>query len=168
MFAVSAGVSPENVDETIQVVGKRWAWDFNYLDQDVYETSQQVGDVGSATQEDLPTMYLPVGKNIRLELESRDVIHSFWVPAFLYKEDMIPGRHNAYVFTPQIEGTYQGKCAELCGEYHSEMLFKVEVVSEEQYDERMADLEDRGQTGSLPVELGRADNFERDLDEGEG
>ena len=154
------------VDETIQVVGKRWAWDFNYLDQDVYETSQQVGDVGSATQEDIPTMYLPVGKNVRLELESRDVIHSFWVPAFLYKEDMIPGRHNAYVFTPQMEGTYQGKCAELCGEYHSEMLFQVKVVSQEEYDQHMADLEDRGQDGSLPVELGRSDNFERDLERG--
>jgi cytochrome c oxidase subunit 2 len=111
-------------------------------------------------------MYLPVGKKVRLELESRDVIHSFWVPAFLYKEDMIPGRHNAYVFTPQMEGTYQGKCAELCGEYHSEMLFQVKVVSQEEYDQHMADLEDRGQDGSLPVELGRSDNFERGLDQG--
>lgn len=153
------------VDETIQVVGKRWAWDFNYLDQDVYETSEQVGDVGSAVQEDLPTMYLPVGQKVRLELESRDVIHSFWVPAFLYKEDMIPGRHNVYEFTPQVEGTYAGKCAELCGEYHSEMLFQVEVVSQEEYDEQMALLEERGQTGALEVELGRSDNFERELSE---
>ena len=113
-------------------------------------------------------MYLPVGQRVRLELESRDVIHSFWVPAFLYKEDMIPGRHNVYEFTPQMEGTYQGKCAELCGEYHSEMLFQVQVVSEQEYAEQMALLEDRGQTGSLPVDLGRSDNFERDLNEGEG
>lgn len=156
------------VDETIQVVGKRWAWDFNYLDRDVYETSEQVGAPGGATQEELPTLYLPVGKNIRVELESRDVIHSFWVPAFLYKEDMIPGRTNAYVFTPQMEGTYTGKCAELCGEFHSEMLFQVAVVSESEYEERMADLEERGQTGSLPVDLGRSDNVERGLDEGSG
>jgi len=155
-------------DETIQVVGKRWAWDFNYLDQDVYETSQQVGDPGSATQDQLPTLYLPVGQKIRVELESRDVIHSFWVPAFLYKEDMIPGRSNTYVFTPQMEGTYDGKCAELCGEYHSEMLFQVAVVSEEEYEDRMAELADRGQNGSLPVDLGRSDNFERELGEGEG
>jgi cytochrome c oxidase subunit 2 len=156
------------VDETIEVVGKRWAWDFNYLDEDVYETSQQVGDPGSTTQEELPTLYLPVGETIRLELESRDVIHSFWVPAFLYKEDMIPGRQNAYVFTPEVEGTYTGKCAELCGEYHSEMLFQVEVVSRDRYEEEMAALEERGQTGSLDVDLGRSDNFERRLDEGSG
>ena len=153
------------VDETIQVVGKRWAWDFNYLDQDVYETSEQVGDVGSAVQDDIPTMYLPVNQRIRIELESRDVIHSFWVPAFLYKEDMIPGRSNVYEFTPQVEGTYAGKCAELCGEYHSEMLFQVAVVSQDEYNEQMALLEERGQTGALEVDLGRADNFERKLNE---
>jgi len=156
------------VDETIEVVGKRWAWDFNYIDQDVYETSQQVGDPGSTTQEELPTLYLPVDETIRLELESRDVIHSFWVPAFLYKEDMIPGRQNAYVVTPRIEGVYTGKCAELCGEFHSEMLFQVAVVSRERYDEEMAALAERGQTGLLPVDLGRSDNFERRLDEGSG
>jgi cytochrome c oxidase subunit 2 len=156
------------IDQTIEVVGKRWAWDFNYVDADVYETSQQVGDPGSTTQEELPTLFLPVDETIRLELQSRDVAHSFWVPAFLYKEDMIPGRQNAYVFTPQREGTYAGKCAELCGEYHSEMLFKVEVVSRERFDEEMDALQERGQTGLLPVDLGRSDNFERSLDEGSG
>jgi cytochrome c oxidase subunit 2 len=154
------------VDETIQVVGKRWAWDFNYLDQDVYETSEQVPlDGTDSIETEIPTMYLPVGQRVRLELESRDVIHSFWVPAFLYKEDMIPGRHNVYEFTPQVEGVYKGKCAELCGEYHSEMLFQVAVVSQDEYDEQMSLLEERGQSGSLPVELGRSDNFERELSE---
>ena len=156
------------IDETIEVVGKRWAWDFNYVDADVFETSQQVGPPGGTVQEELPTLFLPVDETIRLELQSRDVAHSFWVPAFLYKEDMIPGRQNAYVFSPQREGTYTGKCAELCGEYHSEMLFKVEVVSRERFDEEMEALQERGQSGQLPVDLGRSDNFERNLQEGSG
>ena len=73
-----------------------------------------------------PTLYLPVGKKVEIELESRDVIHSFWVIDFLYKKDMFPGKTNYMSFTPEREGTYAGKCAELCGEYHSLMLFNVE------------------------------------------
>jgi len=153
-------------DVRIQVVGKRWAWDFNYTDEDVYETSEQVPAGNSldgldTRETELPTLYLPVGQSIELTLDSRDVNHSFWVPAFLYKEDMIPGRHNQYQFTPLIEGTYSGKCAELCGEFHSDMLFQVEVVSQEVFDAQMAEMSDRGQTGELEVELGRVDNIER-------
>ena len=160
-------------DVRIQAVGKRWAWDFNYTDEDVFETSVQVpianSPNGTDTREtDLPTLYLPVGKDVELTLDSRDVIHSFWVPAFLYKEDMIPGRHNQYQFTPLIEGTYNGKCAELCGEFHSDMLFQVEVVSQEVFDEKMAELRDKGQTGQLEVELGRVDNIEREEAESGG
>ena len=153
-------------DVRIQVVGKRWAWDFNYTDENVYETSEQVPAGNSLNGLDtretqIPTLYLPVGQSIELTLDSRDVIHSFWVPAFLYKEDMVPGRNNQYQFTPLIEGTYAGKCAELCGEFHSDMLFQVEVVSQDVFDEQMAELSARGQTGELEVELGRVDNTER-------
>jgi cytochrome c oxidase subunit 2 len=90
-------------------------------------------------------------------LNARDVIHSFWVPAFLYKMDMIPGITNTFQVVPTKEGTYVGKCAELCGEYHSEMLFQVLVVSQQDYDAHMADLAARGQTGSLDTDLGRSD-----------
>ncbi len=145
-------------DQHIQVVGKQWAWDFNYLDEDVYETSVQIEADGAAAPEaEIPTLYLPVGKSIEFQLNSRDVNHSFWVPAFLYKKDLIPGRDNYYQVTPQVEGTYVGKCAELCGEYHSDMLFQVKVVSEDEYQNQMDALKDLGQTGSLPVELGRSD-----------
>ena len=88
-------------------------------------------------KEKLPTLYLPVNKSVDLELNSRDVIHSFWVPAFLQKRDMIPGKTNYIRFTPTKEGTYDGKCAELCGEYHSEMLFRVKVVSEAEFQAHM-------------------------------
>ncbi len=146
----------------IQVIGKRWAWDFNYLDSKVYDTSEQVPlDGTDAPEKDIPTLYLPVDKTITLKLDSRDVDHSFWVPAFLYKRDMLPGvTNNYYQFTPHIKGVYQGKCAELCGEYHSEMIFQVAVVSQQEYDAKMAELRTKGQTGSLPINLGRADGGE--------
>lgn len=156
-MAKITAVDDAKTDVTIQVVGKRWAWDFNYLDSGVYDTSEQVTlDGTDEPQDQIPTLYLPVDQTVTLELDSRDVIHSFWVPAFLYKEDMIPGHRNEYQFTPQVEGVYQGKCAELCGEYHSEMIFQVAVVSQQEYEAQMAELRARGQVGELPVNLGRS------------
>jgi cytochrome c oxidase subunit 2 len=84
-------------------------------------------------------------------LESTDVIHSFWVPSFYMKMDVIPGHHNSFQVTPNAEGTFAGKCAELCGAYHSRMLFNVEVVSESEYAEKIEELRDAGQTGQVPA-----------------
>ena len=72
---------------------------------------------------ELPQLVLPLGKTVQLDLRTRDVNHSFWVIDFLYKKDLIAGQTNYENFTPTRLGTYQGKCAELCGEYHSRMLF---------------------------------------------
>ena len=126
-----------NPDVQIEVFGKRWAWDFNYLNENVYNagvqaTEQTDGD--SVDIDALPVLYLPVDKKVQIDIESRDVIHSFWIIDFLYKKDMIPGKSNHMYFTPTKIGTYQGKCAELCGEYHSLMLFQVKVVSQDDYD----------------------------------
>ena len=99
-------------------------------------------DGSEGVREELPTLYLPAGKSVTLVLNSRDVIHSFWVPAFLQKLDMIPGKTNYIYLTPQVEGSYDGKCAELCGEYHSEMLFNVEVVNESEFKAQLAKMED--------------------------
>jgi cytochrome c oxidase subunit 2 len=153
-------------DLNIQVVGKQWSWDFNYLDDDVYDTGQHETNVGSLTEADeldeapgtsttLPTLYLPVGKRVEFTLDSRDVIHSFWIPAFLYKQDMIPGRTNTFQVMPTREGTYAGKCAELCGEFHSGMLFNVKVVDQAEYDQHIASLRAAGQTGELGLDLDR-------------
>ncbi|WP_146807730.1 aa3-type cytochrome oxidase subunit II [Cellulomonas persica] len=144
-------------DVDIQVIGKQWSWDFNYLDDDVYETGEHAQNVGSTegVLDDQVTLYLPVGESVRFTLDSRDVIHSFWVPQFLYKLDMIPGKQNSFVVTPQQEGLYRGKCAELCGEEHSSMLFNVKVVSREEYDAHMQELRDKGQTGALGLEYSR-------------
>ena len=143
-------------DTTIQVVAKQWSWDFNYLDEGVYESGVQAQDVGSPDSFDqLPTLYLPVDERIEFKLDARDVIHSFWVPAFLYKKDMIPGRTNTFQVIPTREGVYAGKCAEFCGEEHSSMLFNVAVVSREEFDDQMDALRDRGQTGELGLDLNR-------------
>jgi cytochrome c oxidase subunit II len=144
---------PGNPDVKIEVFGKRWAWDFNYLNEGVYSAGIQAqvleGEGGAIDEDQLPVLYLPVDQKVEMTIESRDVIHSFWIIDFLYKKDMIPGKTNYIYFTPTKIGTYQGKCAELCGEYHSLMLFTVEVVSQDDYDAYIASLEDAGQTGRL-------------------
>ena len=152
-------------DVVVDVRGKQWAWDFNYkkgevITEDVYEAGVQAHLTGKEVdKEKLPTLYLPVNKSVDLELNARDVIHSFWVPAFLQKRDMIPGKTNYIRFTPTKEGTYDGKCAELCGEYHSEMLFRVKVVSESEFQAHMNQLRQAGNTGLLGVEYDRNPNL---------
>jgi cytochrome c oxidase subunit II len=143
-------------DVTINVVGKQWSWDFNYVEDEVHEVGAQAiltGEPGA--QETVPTLYLPVGERVEFVLTARDVIHSFWVPAFLQKMDMIPGRVNAFQVVTTQEGTFKGKCAELCGTYHSQMLFNVKVVQRGEYDQHIADLRAKGQTGLLNNTLNR-------------
>lgn len=148
-------------DVVVDVRGKQWAWDFNYkkgdvVTEDVHEAGVQAHLTGNNVDKDkLPTLYLPVNKSVDLELNARDVIHSFWVPAFLQKRDMIPGKTNYIRLTPTKEGTYDGKCAELCGEYHSEMLFRVKVVSETEFQAHMNQLRQDGNTGLLGEEYDR-------------
>jgi cytochrome c oxidase subunit 2 len=147
----------DDPDVSIVAIGKQWAWDFQYNGDEedksdavwtmgVQATPAANGDVDQAS---LPTLVLPVNKTVKIDLRSRDVIHSFWVIDFLYKKDMIPGRDNEWSFVPTREGTYAGKCAELCGEYHSAMLFNVEVVSEAEYEDYLDTLRDAGQTGDI-------------------
>ena len=83
------------------------------------------------------------------------------------KMDVVPGRVNHYVITTTREGTFKGKCYELCGVYHSRMLFNVKVVSREDYEQHLQDLEDAGQTSDLPL-LGGEDAYTQDGLESEG
>jgi len=144
--------NPGNPDVKIEVFGKRWAWDFNYLNENVYSAGIQAQELDNSAGVDtakLPVLYLPVNKKVQIDIESRDVIHSFWIIDFLYKKDMIPGKTNHWYFTPLKEGTFQGKCAELCGEYHSLMLFEVKVVSQPEYDAYIAAQRAAGFEGRL-------------------
>ncbi|MGZ0212406.1 MAG: aa3-type cytochrome oxidase subunit II [Actinomycetales bacterium] len=143
-----------NPDVSIEVIGKRWAWDFNYVDDNVYSAGVQAdfNPDGTVDVDNLPQLVLPVDKKVEIKIESRDVIHSFWVVDFLYKKDMIPGKSNYMYFIPTKEGTYQGKCAELCGEYHSLMLFTVKVVSQAEYDDYIEGQRAAGFDGQIGLE----------------
>ena len=143
--------SPTNV---VNVAGKRWAWDFNYVTANAYDTSTQVNITGEVEDsKDLPELWLPVNETTRFYLTTRDVNHSFWVPAFLMKMDLIAGRVNSFQVTPNQTGVFTGKCAELCGTYHAYMLFEVHVVPRAEFDQHIADLKARGQSGLLPNSL---------------
>jgi cytochrome c oxidase subunit 2 len=155
-----------NPDVKIQVYAKQWAWDFNYVSDNVYDPGIQVqpddnsATPGSVQEGEVPTLYLPENKKITIQLDSRDVIHSFWVPAMLYKKDVIPGKTNyMYFSTTGRTGTFVGKCAELCGEYHSAMLFNVKIVPQSEYDAHIKSLRAQGYEGQLGSEYDRNQNL---------
>jgi cytochrome c oxidase subunit 2 len=127
-----------NQDQTVEVVGFRWNWAFNYLDEDAYS-------IGSPNKP--AELVLPVGEKVRFELVSPDVIHSFWVPDFLFKMDVIPGKTNVFELTPDKVGVYPGRCAELCGVDHARMLFTVRVVERAEFDQFIAAQKEIGQSG---------------------
>lgn len=132
---------------TVNVIGQKWSWTFNYMEADNPAVGAVVHKAGTIDQ--IPDLYLPLNKTVRFNLASADVIHSFWVPAFYFKLDVIPGRHNTFDVTPDKLGTYSGKCAELCGTYHSAMLFTVHVVPEEEYTAYLNKLKTEGQVGEI-------------------
>ena len=132
---------------TVNVIGQKWSWTFNYMEASNPAVGAIVHEAG--TIDKIPDLYLPVNKPVRFNLASADVIHSFWVPAFYFKLDVIPGRHNSFDITPDKVGVYSGKCAELCGTYHSAMLFTVHVVTEQEYTAYLNDLKSKGQVGEI-------------------
>ena len=118
-------------DVTVTAVAFKWNWQFQYP-QVTYPGSQNaVNTVG--TSDEIPILVLPVGKTIRINEEATDVIHSFWVPALLFKRDVVPGLHNSFEVTITKKGAYVGHCAELCGTYHSMMNFELRSVSAADY-----------------------------------
>jgi cytochrome c oxidase subunit 2 len=123
----------KNPDITIGVEAFRWNWEFRHIGPDGKPLAIEVG---RPSQE--ATLVLPVGKTIRFLETSPDVIHSFWVPAFLFKLDVIPGRTNSFEISINKTGTYVGRCAELCGVDHDRMNFQVKVVSFADYQTYLA------------------------------
>jgi cytochrome c oxidase subunit 2 len=117
-------------DLGVEVTGFQWGWRFRY-------PAQGVTIVGDAN--DPPTLVLPVGANVRLRLLAADVIHSFFVPAFLVKRDLIPGVDNSLEIHPTEEGRYPGFCAEFCGLDHWRMTFEVDVVSPAEFQAFIAE-----------------------------
>ncbi len=134
-----------NPDHTILVVGQQWSWTFSYLEEDAVD-GKSVYDVGTPAQ--LPELWLVEDQTVTFELRSPDVIHSFWVPSFAMKLDVVPGRDNAFSVTPNRAGEFAGRCAELCGWQHSRMLFTLNVVDQAAFDAHLQDLQEAGQVGA--------------------
>lgn len=144
----------KNPDTTISVVAFQWNWQFNYCDQP-YEGSERTRDQDACitgdyvhttgTAEIIPILVVPRGQTVRIIEHSNDVIHSFWVPDFLFKRDVIPQPvDNQFEFTATTNGHYVGRCAELCGTYHSQMNFEVRVVDPDVYRDYLSALVNLG------------------------
>jgi cytochrome c oxidase subunit 2 len=107
----------------IQVTGSQWWWEFRYPDS------------GAVTANEV---HLPAGTPVQLDITSRDVIHSFWVPRIGWKMDAVPGKTNTMNFTPEQVGTYDGACSEYCGAQHAWMRISVVVEPRADFDRWLA------------------------------
>jgi cytochrome c oxidase subunit 2 len=125
---------------TIDVTGFQWQWTFAYAEQDLSFT-------GSGIQG--PLMAMPVNETVRIRLHSADtdVIHSFYVPQFLYKKDVVPGRVNEFDIIVTEPGTYGGQCAEFCGVGHANMLFTVQAMDRPAFNAWVAEQQQARPTG---------------------
>ena len=123
-------------DVTIDVTAFKWNWDFGYPGTTV-PGGGEVHTIGSS--EEVPILVLPVNKLVQYKLRSKDVIHSFWTIDFLFKRDVFPypeqnQTQNIFQNTIDTTGAFVGRCAELCGTYHSSMNFEVRAVPQDVYD----------------------------------
>jgi cytochrome c oxidase subunit 2 len=114
---------------TIDVKGFQWQWQFHYREDDVTVTG---------VPDERAVMVLPVDETIRLVLRSDDVAHSFYVPKFLFKRDVIPALTNRFDIEVRDVGSYRGYCAEFCGLDHARMTFTVRGVTRADYDSWVA------------------------------
>ncbi|GAA2528975.1 cytochrome c oxidase subunit II [Pilimelia columellifera] len=145
----------KNPDVTVEVVAFKWNWQFNYRDG----MGEKAGTVASTLGDDrtIPVLVLPSNKKIRFEQTSKDVIHSFWVPELLFKRDVFPGPiRNVFEATLEREGAYVGRCAELCGTYHSMMNFELRVVSPDEYQRFLAAKQAGKSTADALTSIGEA------------
>jgi cytochrome c oxidase subunit II len=126
---------PSNPAVTVDVVGFQWSWEFQYPQYKVTTDGQMwnPNETDTQNQNDLPLLVIPEGESVNFNLTSTDVIHAFWVPEFLFKRDVVPGHPNHFSITATTTGTYIGHCSELCGLYHSRMLFTLKIVTPAQF-----------------------------------
>jgi cytochrome c oxidase subunit 2 len=136
---VLAKADQEDVAVTVDVTGFQWNWDFSYRDTN----SPDGGPVHTlGTSAEIPILVLPTNRTIEYNLRGRDVIHSFFVPEFNFKRDVFPfpeKNNQDGVFQNSIdrEGSFVGRCAELCGIYHSAMNFEVRALNPDRFDRYM-------------------------------
>jgi cytochrome c oxidase subunit 2 len=127
---------PPNPDVTVNVTGYQWSWQFQYPGFKVPGSpTGVVTEQGAPWPGRLPTLVIPENRTVRFNLVSLDVVHSFWIVPFEFKRDVIPGHPNHFEVTPIKTGTSIGHCTELCGVYHSRMLFTVKIVTPAQFQQ---------------------------------
>jgi cytochrome c oxidase subunit 2 len=114
------------VAHKIHVNGIQWSWQFTYEDKGPNATV-------TGTPSEAPDLVLPQGEEVEFTITSTDVVHGFWIPAFMIQMQNVPGVQNHIRFTANKLGTFPGRCNILCGRSHSQMLFNVKVVTPEQY-----------------------------------
>jgi cytochrome c oxidase subunit 2 len=124
-FILTEITEAQDGEMPVAVRGQQWSWTFSYPDYP---------DVGPSTR-----LVLPVDKPIRLEMTSADVLHSFWVPEFRVKQDLVPGQITILRITPTKIGNYKVRCAEICGFDHTHMVSEVEIVSQVDFDQWVVD-----------------------------
>jgi len=129
-------------DVVVNVYGWQWSWGFQYPQYaltkpnncpgtGVCETGQ-MWNPGTQVQS-LPLLEIPEGETVRFNLSSLDVVHSFWIAPFDFKRDVLPDHPNHFEVTPTSTGSWVGRCSELCGVFHSRMLFDVKIVTPAQF-----------------------------------
>ena len=114
------------VKHEITVEGIQWSWQFGYP-----EAGKSA--VVTGTPANPPTLVIPVGERVGFTITSHDVVHGFWIPAFMIQMQNLPGEVNHLAFTANKIGEFPGRCNILCGRNHAQMIFKVKVVSPEDY-----------------------------------
>jgi cytochrome c oxidase subunit 2 len=144
-----------NPETRIRAVAGQFQWQFDYLSDDgqtvLYTHVQATGDGGG--------MFVPAGRTVQLTLASQDVIHAFYVPQFLFKRDVVPGRANQFDFkvnTADAGQTFRGQCAELCGTGHRIMLFEVHALTPAAFDAWLQDSIAQGNATPPPPPSGGA------------
>jgi cytochrome c oxidase subunit 2 len=124
----------QSSDFEVQVLGEQWKWSFKYPSADVVAKE----------------LHIPVGQRVHLIISSKDVIHSFWVPAFGIKQDAVPGRPTQIYLTATVAGSYPGLCAELCGSGHTRMRLTVEVSERADLERWLSEQPEPPAGGSAP------------------
>lgn len=118
----------------VNVVGKQWMWKIQHL-----EGNREINE-----------LHVPVGRNVKLILASQDVIHSFFMPAFRIKQDVVPGWYRTIWFNADKVGEFHLFCAEMCGAHHSQMVGKIVVMAQADYQQWLI----RGQPNSTLAQSG--------------
>ncbi len=149
-----------NPDVVVEVVAFKWNWKFRHVSVNggadlTGPAGQEITTIGASDY--VPVLVVPSGKRIEFREHAEDVVHSFWVPEMLFKRDVFPGSVvNTFQVTIDREGAYVGRCAELCGAYHSMMNFEMRVVGPADFD-RYLELRKQGQSTPQALEaIGQA------------